>query len=289
MSWDDTADQEEPGEPSIREPPKILIPVRVLEGQTVPEPLVEFLAPSEIVILGYHVLPEQTPTEQGSMQFEDRAQEAVADIASAFRDAGREVETRIVFTHDRDQTVERVAEEVGATATLLPNPTGEVSDILVAVRGSIDVSRLADLVASLLVDTEDTVTLWGLTGGDFDADAAVEQAAATLARRGFDDGRVTVETDAVETPIYDIVARSAEFDAIVMGEGGPPVLSALFGDDAERVAEGAVAPVLVVRDLPEPAEELPDDETEEPDETAPDDGETGAADGEESGTDDADG
>ncbi|WP_440991592.1 universal stress protein [Haloarchaeobius baliensis] len=255
-----TAAADDPApEISIREPPKVLIPVRVLEGQTVPDPLVEFLAPAEIVILGYHVLPEQTPTEQGSMQFEDRAQEAVADIADAFRDAGREVETRVVFTHDRDQTVDRVAEEVGATATLLPNPCGEITDVLVAVRGSIDVSRLADLVASLLVDTEDTVTLWGLTGGEFDAEAAVEQAAATLARRGFDHDRVTVETDAVETPIYDIVARSAEFDAIVMGEGGPPVLSALFGEDAERVAEGAVAPVLVVRDLPKAAEAADED------------------------------
>lgn len=272
MSWDATEDPDDSGDLAVREPPKILIPVRVLKGQTVPEPLVEFLRPADIVVLGYHVLPDQTPTEQGSMQFEDRAQEAVEDIASGFRGAGGGVETRVVFTHDRNQTVARVADEVGATATLLPNPTSEVEDVLVAVRGSIDVARLVDLVAALLADGDERVTLWGLTGGGgYDTEAAVQRADATLEQRGFDPDRITVETSGSETPIYDIVARSAEFDVIVMGEGGPPVLSAVFGDDAERVAEGAVAPVLVVRDLPEPAEPAEesttaDGETDEGDE-----------------------
>jgi nucleotide-binding universal stress UspA family protein len=278
MTRDATEDPIYSADLSVREPPKVLIPVRVLKGQSVPEPLVEFLTPAEVVILGYHVLPEQTPTEQGSMQFENRAQKAVEAIASGFREAGGDAETRVVFTHDRNQTVERVAREVGATATLLPNPTGEVEDVLVAVRGSIDVARLVDLVVALLADDDAAVTLWGLTGGGrYDAEAAVQRADATLEQRGFDPERITVEVSGSETPIYDIVDRSAEFDVVVMGEGGPPVLSKLFGDDAARVAEGAVAPVLVVRDLPEPTEPAAETvtgggEADEGDEK-PDDGE----------------
>ena len=53
---------------SIREPPKVLVPVEVLEGRTVPESLVRFLAPSEVVVLGYHVVPEQTPAGQARLQ-----------------------------------------------------------------------------------------------------------------------------------------------------------------------------------------------------------------------------
>jgi len=34
---------------------------------------------------------------------------------------------------------------------------------------------------------------------------------------------------------------------IVMGQGEGTLWSALFGDEAERVAAGAVAPVLIVR------------------------------------------
>jgi nucleotide-binding universal stress UspA family protein len=247
---------------AIREPPVVLVPVRVLEGDTVPDVLVSFLAPARVVVLGYHVLPEQTPTEQASMQFEARAQAAVDDIAASFVDAGGDPETRVVFTHDREQTIERVAAEAGVTATLLPNPAGGVSEILVPLRGTIDDDRLADLVATLADETHERVTLWGLAaaGSGFDADAAVADAADRLRKRGVTPAQITAETATTDTPIRDIVERSADADVVVMGESDEAILDALFGDDAERVAEGAVAPVLVVRNR-EPADDLEADET----------------------------
>ena len=234
----------------IHEPPRVLVPVEVLEGQSVAESVVEFLAPAEVVLLGYHVLPEQTPTEQASIQFEDRARTAIENIAAVFHEAGREVETRVVFTHDRDQTVERVADEVGATATLLPNPTGDIEDVLVPIRGAVDEERLADLVATLLGGRTGSVTLWGLTKneGEFDPVAAVDRAESTLLDRGLPAAQIATETAVVDAPIHRIVDRSGEFDIIVMGEGGPSLLESLFGDASERIADGAVAPVLVVRD-----------------------------------------
>ena len=233
----------------IRDPPTVLVPVAVLEGQTVPETLVDFLAPARVVILGYHVIPEQTPTEQAGLQFEDRARKAVDTIAETFRAAGGDPETRVAFTHDRDETIERVATETGATATLLANPTGEIRDVLVPLRGAISHSRLADLVATLLVDSDRQVTLWGIeTGADaFDADDAVSEARARLDRRGIPSEQIAVEFSTEKAPLRAIVDRSAVFDAIVMGAGEQSLFTALLGEDEERVAEGAIAPVLVVR------------------------------------------
>jgi nucleotide-binding universal stress UspA family protein len=234
---------------AIREPPVVLLPIEVLEGETLSDALVSFLAPAQVVVLGYHVLPEQTPTEQASMQFEERARSAVDDIAAAFVDADGDPETRVVFTHDRDQTVERVAAELGATAILLPNPTGAVSEVLVPIRGAGDDDRLADLVATLADEAHERVTLWGLAAGGsaFDAESAVADAADRLRQRGVAEAQLTTETATTDAPIRDIVKRSADADVVVMGEGDESILDALFGDDAERVAEGAVAPVLVVR------------------------------------------
>jgi nucleotide-binding universal stress UspA family protein len=235
---------------SIREPPRVLVPVRVLEGQALPETLATFLAPADVVVLGFHVLPEQTPTEQASLQFEERARSAVEDIAAAFREAGGEAETRVAFTHDRDQTVERVAADVGATAILLPNPVAEVDDLLVAVRGAIDASRLADLVATLVAEGSHRVTVLGVTtdtDSDFDAGAAVADVRDRLRARGVATDRIETETVVSERPVADIVAHSVEFDAIVMGESEETLWSMLVGDEPERVAESAVAPVLVVR------------------------------------------
>lgn len=241
MSTDDPA--------GVRDKPTILLPVAVLEGQTIPEPLVDFLAPARVVVLGYHVVPEQTPTEQAGLQFEDRARQAIDTIAESFRAAGGDPETRIAFTHDRDETVERVATEIGATALLLPNPTGEIHDVLVPLRGAISYSRLADIVGTLIADSDRQVTLWGIdTGTDaFDPDEAVSEARARLDRRGIPSEQVDVEFSTEQAPLRAIVERSGAFDAIVMGAGDQSLVTALLGEDEERVAEGAVAPVVVVR------------------------------------------
>jgi nucleotide-binding universal stress UspA family protein len=237
------------GDLSIREPPLVLIPVAVLESQTVPESLVDFLAPANVVVLGYHVVPEQTPTEQASMQFEARAQAAVDDIAQNFSVAGREADTRVAFTHDRDKTIERVADEIGATAILLPNPVGGVDDVLVPIRGTFDVDRLADLVATVLADGSGAVTLWALSpeADSTEARQQADRAAETLVDRGLASDRIRTESTVVDAPVRAIVDRSPEFDIIVMGEGEQTILTGLLGDRAERIAEGAVAPVLVVR------------------------------------------
>ena len=55
--------------------PSILVPIRVLEGESVPEGVPELLAHAHVVLLGYHVIPEQTAPGQARMQFEDRATE----------------------------------------------------------------------------------------------------------------------------------------------------------------------------------------------------------------------
>ena len=235
--------------PGLRDPPTILVPVAVLEGQTIPETVVDFLAPARVVVLGYHVVPEQTPTEQAGLQFEDRAQKAVETIAETFRAAGGDPETRLAFTHDRDQTVDRVATDVGATAILLPNPAGEITEVLVPLRGAISHDRLADLVATLLAGSDRQVTLWGIDIGSdaFDPEEAVSDARTHLDRRGLPSERVDVEFSTEEAPLRAIVERSDAFDAIVMGAGEQSLLTALLGEDEERVAEGAVSPVLVVR------------------------------------------
>lgn len=142
----------------------VLGPVKALEGGTLPDALVSFLAPARVVVLSYHVLPEQTPTEQASMQFEKRARAAVDDIAAVFAGGG-DPETRVVFTHDHEQTIEWVAAEVNATAILLPNPTGAVSDVRVPIRGAVDDDRLADLVATLADGAHERVTPWRVTDG----------------------------------------------------------------------------------------------------------------------------
>jgi hypothetical protein len=224
--------------------PTVVVPVAVLDGETVPSTLAAFLAPATVVVLGYHVVPEQTPTEQASLQFEDRARAAVDDVAHAFTATDTTVETRVAFTHDRDDTIERVADDVGAAAVVLPNPVGDVEEVLVALRDEDVTAAVTDLVATLAGDAR--VTLWGFAGEDFNAEAAVATARDRLRDRGVPTERITAETTNSETPVAAVVDRSERVDVIVLGEGRRTVLSQIFGDDGERIAEGAVCPVVVV-------------------------------------------
>jgi hypothetical protein len=259
----DSASEEPPpplvGDVVAPHPPRILLPVAVLDGQQIAEPLVDFLAAADVVLLGYHVIPEQTPAEQASLQYEDRAQDAVEAIATMFEPTAHAVETRTAFTHDRDQTIDRVAKEANATAVLLPNPSGEIKDVLVLIRDGVDVDRMGDLLAALLGRQSGSVTLLGLAGEEsaFSAEPALAEARKILLERGFDPERLMTDTTVSDTPVRTVVEGTAGYDIVVMGEGGSSLLTALLGDTPERVAEESFGPVLVVRQRQDTEEKTP--------------------------------
>jgi len=230
-----------------------LVPVEVLEGETVPDSLVELLGPLPVVVLGYHVLPEQTAPGQARMQFEDRAQAKLAEIADAFRAVGTTAETQLVFTHDEDQTIDRVADETDTAAVLLPNPAGDVERLFVPLGGSSDVDRIAAYVAALVDDRSIAVALTHVTGeaGADAGQAMLDDAAATFRAAGVPADAISTDVAVSDEPLRTIATLGADHDAVVMGENQPSLRSFLFGDSAERVAAASLGPVLVVRNEPE--------------------------------------
>lgn len=228
---------------------RVLIPVPVLEGQGIPGGLPELLATTDVLLLGYHVVPEQTPPDMMRQQYEEQAQKSLTGIAESFREAGGHAETRLVFTRQREKTVDRVAEDVDATAILLPNVAGAVDSLLVPLRGEVDAERVARFVATLRGDRDIDVTLFAAareTGAAAAADL-LALAADVLRERGVPDGAIRRETQTTETPLQAIVDAAVDHDAIVMGEREPDWRSLLFGELEKRVAAESLGPVLVVR------------------------------------------
>lgn len=244
---------------------RVLVPVRVLEGESVALGLMELLGTVDVTVLGYHVLPEQTPPDQARLQYEARATEALEDIAQEFRRAGGDADHRLVFTADRAQTVARVADELDVRATVVTAATGEVDRLLVSLTGDVAVDRILSFVTDLVGERDIGVTLFAATGGGADATAKEEvtdrldAAADRLGAAGID-----VETRVVTdvSPFEALVDAAADHDAVVMGERAPSLRSFLFGDEAQRVATESVGPVVVVRrDRPDETDEV--DETDE--------------------------
>lgn len=218
----------------------VLVPVAVLEGESVSSGLIDLLGTVNVTVLGYHLLPEQTPADQARAQFEERANSALEDISQEFEAAGGEAYHRLVFTHDRRQTIERVAAEIGVDGFAITGATGDVDQLLVPLSGDVAVSRILEFVTAVIGDRDIAVTLLG--AGEV-PETRLEEAATTLREGGIE----TETRMATNSPFDALVEAIPGHDAIIMGEAAPSLSSLVFGEATERVAAASVGPVLVVR------------------------------------------
>ncbi|MHC3381398.1 universal stress protein [Haloarcula sp. H-GB5] len=228
----------------------ILVPIRVLEGESIPEGVPELLAHAHVVLLGYHVIPEQTAPGQARMQFEDRATERLDEYEEMFEDAGATVERRLVFTHNGQKTIDRMIAEHDCMAVLVPNATGPVEDVLVPVRGAIGVDRLSRVVASVFGDMDADVTLYHVADEDTtddDIQTLLGGMADRLAEFGMDPSTIETRIDRDQDPLDAIVDVADAFDTVVMGETDPSLATFVFGMPADQVANRFLGPVFVVQ------------------------------------------
>lgn len=232
---------------------RVLVPVAILEGESPSAGLIELLGSADVTVLGYHVLPEQTPPDQARAQFEDRAVSALEDLSTEFEAAGGDADHRLVFTHDRRKSIDRIAGETGANAYTISGATGDVERLLVPLSGDVAVDQIVGFVTDLIDGREVGVTLLR-TAADGQSDRTLEDAADELAATGID-----VTARSVDSKPFDaLVDAVADHDAIVMGERAPSLASFVLGDEAERIAAASVGPVLVVRDTSGDSTRIPD-------------------------------
>jgi nucleotide-binding universal stress UspA family protein len=245
----------------MTERPSVLVPVRVLQGESIPEGVPELLAHANVVLLGYHVVPEQTAPGQARLQFEERARARLDDLEEIFTEAGATVERRLVFTRDGQTTIDRMVYEHECLAVLVPNATAPPDDVLVAVRGTVGADRTARLVAGLFADTGTDVTLYHVADSeesDEDVTLLLDSVADRLVELGMTETRITREVVREEAALDAIIDTAESYDAVVMGETDPSLTTFVFGMPTEQVAERFLGPVLVVQ------RERPPGETEEP-------------------------
>ncbi|GAA0725261.1 hypothetical protein J2744_000890 [Halorubrum trapanicum] len=250
MTETPTADGGEQPETDGTDRPTVLVPLAVLEGESLPPGGPELLANARVVLLGYHVLPEQTATEQAREQFGETAMSKLTEFADRLTAAGADVETRLVFTHDKETTIDRLIYEYDSLAVLVPNSAERVDSVLVALRGTIGVGRNTRLVAGLFADSDVDVTLYHTVGeGESPDDGAsfLNGVKADLVERGIAADRIETVVEDADVPIDAIAGRAESHDAVVMGETDPSVTTFVFGMPSEQVAERFLGPVLVVQ------------------------------------------
>jgi len=230
----------------------VLVPVAALQGESLSEAVVDLLSSVEVVLLGYHEVPDQTALEQARDQYNGRLRRRLSAYASLFESDAESVTTRTVFTHTAQDTIERIAIEEETTAILLVNPAPVIEHVLVPIRGPANLDQLTTTTAEVVDRTDAEIRLFHAARSDTDRAAGqqlLSSAADQLAAAGVDRDRITTQIRVTRSPIRAISAAAETAEFVIIGERKPSVTDRIFGNVAERLATSTAGPVLVVRKL----------------------------------------
>lgn len=214
--------------------------------------IVESLAPTQLVVLGYWPVPDQSVPRQLRDRFEDEAQETLAQKAAVLEGYGAEVVTELSFTRDRNQLIDAVTNRYDCTSVLFPGTTRTTppESVLVLLRSDEYVDRVVSTLGSLFADSDVDIELFHALEDDDDvgrSELMLRGVGDQLAERGVDPDRVHWEQSERGTRVDSIVSRVAKHDLVVLGETKPSVRERLFGRVQSGIVDRTERPLLTVR------------------------------------------
>ena len=227
----------------------LLVPVDISAPDEFDRSLLELIGPMRVILLGYYPVPDQSAPEQLRDEFEEQAADTLQEIADRF-DEETEVETVLVFTRDRETTVERVGEEHDSDAVLTAGEVDGVERVLVPVRGAPNIDNIADFVGALMQETDAAVTLIHVAEDEHDESVSeflLRGVADKLGEEGVDTDRINWEQTSGRSPEKEIAAAAEDYDVLVIGETEPSLRKRIFGDVPTKVVKNTELPVLIVR------------------------------------------
>jgi nucleotide-binding universal stress UspA family protein len=229
----------------------VLVPVDVSTADPLDEGILEHLRPVDVVVLGHYPVPRQTAPAHLRADHEAEARARLEAAVARVDAADHEVEGVLVFTRDRRDSIDRVADEHGCDAVLVPGETSPVERILVPLRGTTNLERIVSLVADLERTSAASITLFHSVadGTDPDGGAAVlRDAVERLVAAGVDRDRLRRDLSETGDARAEIVARAREHDLVILGETEPSLRARIIGATLTPILDAIDAPAIVVRD-----------------------------------------
>lgn len=228
----------------------ILVPVDVSVAEPPDRTFLELLEPVNLVVVGYYPVPKQTAPAHLKAIHESEGAARLERAVEAFRRGDHEVEDVLVFTKDRGDTVDRIADQHDCDALLVPGETDAIERILVPLRGDVNLERIVSLVADLVRASDATVTLYHsvLEGADpTEGEFVLRGAADRLAEEGVDRDRVDWRLSEGGSPRREIVDLAREYDLLVLGETEPSLRDRILGAVLTPILDEVETPAIVVR------------------------------------------
>ncbi|WP_435365908.1 universal stress protein [Haloarchaeobius sp. DYHT-AS-18] len=226
----------------------ILVPFDV-SGPGLPAlDVLDHLGTVEVVLLGYFPVPDQA---EPALLRDQHGTEAADRLAAVAREHAT-LDDVLVFTHDREATIDRIADEYDCNAVLTPGRSATVNRVLVPLRGDVNLDRILRVVADLLLAGDETATLFHSVSEDADpsqGELLLMGAVDRLVEYGVDRDRVDWRLAEDGDPQTEIVDLSREYDLVVLGETEPSLRERIIGDVLSGIVDAIDAPALIVRDV----------------------------------------
>lgn len=230
--------------------PTILVPIDASDPNEYPADIVDLLEPASVVVLGYYPVPDQAAPDQLQAEYEDEAKAAMEPTVRSFAEQGTAVESVLVFTRDTPQSIDRVANEFGCDAVLVPGDIHALDDVLVSLKDETNMFRVLETVGLLLEDADPDVTLFhadSIEKGSARSELYLRGATDWLRDRGLDRERITWEEPTEETQDSDLLELADTHDLVITGEYEPGLRERVVGEMPNRIADRTDTDVLVVR------------------------------------------
>lgn len=226
----------------------ILVPVDVSQPEPPALGVLDILRPFEVVLLGYFPVPDQAEPALIKAEYESEAAARLDGITAG----PSEVTEVLVFTHDREATIDRVADQYECDAVLAAGDTDDIARILVPIRGDANLERIVSVVAGLLRGSDAVATFFHSIGEDVEPSQGEFLLRGTIERLteyGIDEGRLDWRLSEGGDPHADIVEVGSAYDIAVLGETEPSLRERIIGDVLSRIVDEMEIPALIVRDV----------------------------------------
>lgn len=230
----------------------ILVPVDVSVMEPPDQVVLELLRPVNIVVLGYYPVPKQTAPAHLKEDHEAEAAERLENIVGKFARADHEVEDVLVFTKDRRDTLDRIADQYDCDAVFVPGETDTIERILVPLRGDVNLERIISIVGDLVRVSDAAVTLFHSVAEGTDpsqGEFILRGAADRLSEEGVDRDRIDWKLSERGSPRRDIIDLVADYDLVVLGEAEPSLRDRILGAVLTPILDEIEKPAIIVRDI----------------------------------------
>lgn len=227
----------------------VLVPVDVSDPDPPSLGVLDTLEPIEVILLGYFPVPDQAEPALIKHEYESQA----SDRLDGLVEGRKAVTPLLVFTHDREATIDRVADQYGCEAVLTPGGSGSIDRILVPIRGDANLERIVSVVAGLLHAGEAAVTFFHAVDADderAEGETLLQETVDRLTAFDVDPDRIDSTLATEGRPRAEIVDLASEYDLVVLGETEPTLRERIIGAVLSRIIDEVEIPALVVRDVP---------------------------------------